>query len=317
MSPTPQLPWISRRTLLGGLAVGSLRLCCPAWATETSDIGLGFSLYGMRGLDPVVALQLCRDIGYGSVEIPVMADWPCDGLRIHDEEVARIRRALRENHLRLAGLMENLHLLADEEQHHENLRRLARAIELGRLWDPDRTPVVETILGGRPSRWPQDREAMRDRLRTWRQVAEEARGVVAIKPHVSGTVHLPEQALWLIEQVDSPAIRLAYDYSHYQLRGEKLEATLDQLLPLTAFIHVKDARGDADRVAFLLPGEGTIDYPKYFEILVERKYKGEVVVEVSGQIHAREGYDARAAAKASYGVLAAALARAESRRAQD
>jgi len=268
----------------------------------------------MRSLDPVAALELCGMIGYDSVEIPVMADWSCDSARISDERVEGIGKGLRQHNLRLAGLMENLILLADEQEHQENLHRLARAIKLSQRWAPDRTPVVETILGGRPNRWPHDREAMRDRLHTWRQVAEEAGGVVAIKPHVSGTVHLPDHAIWLVEQVDSPAIRLAYDYSHYQLRGENLRATLERLLPLTAFIHVKDARGNADQVTFLLPGEGTIDYEEYFGILLERKYEGEVVVEVSGQIHGRPNYNAKQAAESSYEVLAGALARAESRR---
>jgi sugar phosphate isomerase/epimerase len=306
--PRPHV--ISRRAFLGGTACASLAGGLSAWSQDrVTRPGLGFSLYGMRQLDPVAAISLCRAIGYESVEIPVMAGWPCDSLQLDSERSREVGAALRHSGTRLAGLMENLQLLAAEQQHEENLTRLKRAIDLGRAWAPGHTPVVETILGGRPDRWPDDRDVMLRRLETWRDAAQEARGIVAIKPHVAGTVHLPDQALWLVRQLDSPELRLAYDYSHYQLRGEPLEATLERLLPFTAFIHVKDARGTPDRVTFLLPGEGTVDYQRYFEILLERGYSGDVVVEVSGQIHAREGYDPEAAARASYRALDEARAR--------
>jgi sugar phosphate isomerase/epimerase len=302
---------LSRRTLLGGAAALWLSGASRGWSRQQpGPPGIGFSLYGMRQLDPVQAVMLCRQIGYDSVELPLMADWPCDSLQLDPTRAAQIGAALRDTGTRLAGLMANLPLLVGPEQHEQHLRRLAKAIELGRLWAPDQTPVVETILGGRPDRWDADRDAMLRRLESWRDVAEHAGGVVAIKPHVAGTVHLPDQALWLVEQLDSPHVRLAYDYSHYQLRGASLEETLHRLLPVTSFIHVKDARGTPDRVTFLLPGEGTVDYRRYFEILIEREYRWDVVVEVSGQIHSRPDYQPESAARASYAPLVRARAEA-------
>lgn len=315
MSRNLSLRSLTRRDLLRGLAtasaLGSSSLISPflgstrlQGAENRPSVQLGFSLYGMRSLETVAAIQLCHAIGYRSVELAVMSGWPCDSLALEPEESARIGRALRDADMRLAGLMEHLILLGTPEQHDQNLQRLRRAMALGKQWSPDRPVVVETILGGRPGEWESTRDAMRERLVDWREVAAETGGVVAIKPHVSGTVHLPEQALWLAEQLDSPHLRLAYDYSHYQLRGLDLERTLRQLLPFTAFIHVKDAEGSADRVRFLLPGEGSVDYRRYFEILREVEYAGDVVVEVSGQIHGQADYDARRAAEQSFLALA-------------
>jgi len=86
-----------------------------------------------------------------------------------------------------------------------------------------------------------------------------------------------------------------------------LESSLDTLLPHTVFIHVKDAEGDAAKFQFLLPAERENHYAEYFKLLAKKKYRGDVVVEVSGQIHSRPGYDPVDAAKKCYEPLAAAM----------
>ncbi len=49
---------------------------------------------------------------------------------------------------------------------------------------------------------------------------------------------------------------------------------------------------------------GTIDYRAYFQLVAQSNYSGDVVVEVSGQLHSRPDYDAVAACKKSYAVAA-------------
>lgn len=121
----------------------------------------------------------------------------------------------------------------------------------------------------------------------------------------------PERLLWLLEQVKSPAVQVAYDYSHFELQGIGLEESLKALLPRTRFIHVKDAAGDARQFRFLLPGEGKTDYVKYFTLLRTLGYRGPVCVEVSGQLSNKPGYDPVAAARKSHATLVAALAKAD------
>ena len=121
-------------------------------------------------------------------------------------------------------------------------------------------------------------------------MSEGKKVVVAIKANVGNALHKPSDANWLLEQVGSKSLRLAFDQSHFGLQKISLESALDTLLPSTVFIHVKDAEGDAAKFQFLLPAEKENHYVEYFQLLAAKKYRGDVVVEVSGQIHSKPGY---------------------------
>lgn len=305
-------PFTRRRWLhfaVGGLA-GYLATPGPAPGQPAASVSLGFSLYGMKTLKLADALRACAKIGYDSVELAVMPGWPAEPKLLTAEARRALRDQLTDAGLELAGLMENLAEPADAPAHRANLDRLKAAAELARALASKSPPVIETILGGRPAQWNQVKNRLADRLRAWAETAAAARVVIAVKPHVGNALHNPDDALWLLRQVKSPHLRLAFDHSHFQLRGLPLEKTVAALVPETVFIHVKDAKGTADRFEFMLPGMGNVDYDAYFQLLKQAGYRGPVVVEVSGQISNRAGYDPLAAARQSYEALAPALAKA-------
>ena len=87
-----------------------------------------------------------------------------------------------------------------------------------------------------------------------------------------------------------------------------MEESLLALRAHIAMIQVKDARRTADgKHEFLLPGEGGVDYVRYFKALDRIRFAGPVVVEVSAQLFNRADYDPIVAATRSYRVLADAL----------
>jgi inosose dehydratase len=211
--------------------------------------------------------------------------------------------------------MENLPEPATDAAQRSNLDRLKAAAELGHALSPKSPPVIETILGGKPAQWEQMKDKLAERLRSWAEVAAAAKTIVAIKPHVGNALHTPDGALWLLRQVNSPWIKLAFDQSHFVLRDLPLAKTMTALLADSVFVHVKDAKGTADKFEFLLPGDGTsIDYGDYFQRLRNSDYRGPIVVEVSGQISGKPGYDPVVAAKRSYANLAPAMKKAGVRR---
>ena len=285
-----------------------------AWPFSSSaahtGISLGFSLYGMKTLPVEEALRACAEIGYRNVELALNPGFPTEPKLLSADARKSIRSRLDSLRLDLSSLMLNISLTADDAAHAKNLDALKAAAQLAHDVAPGRLPVIETVLGGKPPEWDDIKERMAGRLHSWAEVAAAGRMVLAIKAHVGSAVNTPERLLWLIEKAHSPAVKATYDYSHFQLAGLPLADSLKALLPQTRFIHLKDAAGDAKKFHFLLSGEGNTDYAAYFKLLKQLGYNGPAVVEVSGQIFNKPGYDPIAAAKKCFGVLSDALARA-------
>ena len=313
------MAYLSRRGFVArGLVAGALLpwVVRRAAAAEPAEVQFGFSLYGMKSLTLQAAVQVCAEIGYDSLELACLPGWAGAPENLSPAARRTLREQLVASRLSVASLMENLSPLVDERTHAVHLERLKRACELGHDLAPDSIPIVETVLGGKPAEWLQVRDRMVVRLREWAKVAESQKAIIALKPHVGGALHSPEGALWLMEQLQSPWLRLAYDYSHFQVRQLGLLPTLEPMLPKTAFIHVKDAEGTADQFQFLLPGDGKTNYAEYFQHLKQAGYRGPLVVEVSGQIHSLPGYEPIQAARRCYANLAPVLEKAGIRKQQ-
>ena len=299
-----------------GFVLGSVAACLAAARAGAAQaprprITFSFSLYGMQSLDLNVALETCAKIGYDGVELATMPKWPANPLILGKMERARLRQRLRDLNLSLPALMENLPLDVEDKVHQSQLERLRAAAELGHDLSPDAPPLVETILGGKAGQWDTVRKRYADRLGDWTGVAAKTRTVVALKPHRTNAMNLPEHALWLLEQVKSPWLKLGYDFSHFQYRNLTLENTLKAMLPETRFVHVKDVRIEKERVQFLLPGDsGQIDYVQLLKQLQGGGYQGTVCVEVSGMISNQKGYDPVAAARRCYQNLQPAFTKA-------
>lgn len=314
----------SRRRFLQSTAVGSAALCVGGLSLsgsglafeskpEPANVGISFSLYGMRSLKLADALTACADIGYDGVELDSGREQSGDPAKLSAGDRRGVRKQFQDLELNLPCLMENMPLLTTDARHRQNLDRLKAVGELGHDLSPDAPPIIETILGSRPDRWEKEKDKMASTLGDWAKAAEASKTVIAFKAHVGGALHTPEGAKWLVDRVDSRWIRLNYDFSHFQLRDFDLEKSLSLLMDKTVFIHVKDNKGRLGNFRFLLPGEGDIDYGTYFRMLKQARYRGSVCVEVSGQIHGKPGYDPVAAAKTSYANLAPLLVNAKLR----
>lgn len=307
---------LARRKFLQSMALGSTVLAGP-WLTEVGGalpgpdaLSLGFSLYGMKSLPLDQALRVCAEIGYSHVEFSLNAGYPTEPALFGADARRAASVQLQALKLELPCLMVLMNLTADEATHAKSLELIGVAGSLGKELVNENPPILETVLGGQPAKWESQKFGMLSQLQDWAAVAEKAGTVIAIKAHVGSAVNSPERLLWLLEEVKSPAIRAAYDFSHFELQGIDLEESLRLLLPRTKFIHVKDSQGDAGKFRFLLPGEGRTDYVRYFSLLQSLGYAGPVCVEVSGQVFSQPGYDAITAAKSCWTVLSGALQKA-------
>jgi len=288
-------------------AAGALALPSFCRSAEAASPSLGFSLYGMKTLPLDVALRTCAEIGYSHVELALNPGYPTEPRVFNADARKATVDQLAALKLALPCLMINLSLTADDKAHAAALALIAEAGQMAHELVPASPPLLETVLGGKPATWEAQKAGMAERLHDWAAAAEKAKIQIAVKAHVGSAVNSPERLLWLMDQVKSPSIVAAYDYSHFELQGIDMEESMAALLPRTKFIHVKDSKGEAGKFQFLLPGQGRTDYGKYFALLRKFNYTGPVCVEVSGQIFNQAGYDPVAAAKSCHTALSRAM----------
>lgn len=292
----------SRREFLGIVASGVLSAHALSLRAAEPEAAVTFSFgtYGMPKLKAEEALRIIAGVGYDGVELAVRSDWDSAPEKMSAERRRAVRSLLRDTGLKLTALMEHLPITRDPRERTKTLERLAQAAALGHDLAPDAPPLIQTVLGG--GKWDDLKALYRDRLAEWADVGRRTETVIAIKPHRGGAMSRPEEAIWLIEQLDrTPWLRMVYDYSHYAYRDLPLEQTVRTALPWTAHIAIKDAVRNGEQMTFALPGaSGQFDYAPLFRLLKEGGYSRDICCEVSSQVSSRPGYDPLAAAKTCY-----------------
>ena len=312
---------MTRRRLVQSVAGVAASYALRVQAGSSSTIGLGLGNYGLKTYPTTEAIRFIASVGYDSVELTMMDGYTTEASRVPPQERRNLRTLLGELGLALPSLLEQIPILGSAADHQTHLERIKRDAQFGHDVNAGVggvRPCVQTHLGGRSADWEKQKALVVDRLGNWASTGREMEIVVAFKGHNLNLNDTAEKTLWLIQQVNSPWLRVLYDYSHYQAVDESLTRTMELLLPHTAMISIKDCRKYQDKPGFerLLPGDGTIDYTDYYSRLVKFGYAGHTVVEISGQISSSPGYDAAASARRCYSNVALKMAAAGVRRPQ-
>lgn len=297
----PELSMLTRRSFVGGL--GALATTGAA----SQPVGLSFGTYALWMLRWEDSLELIARTGYDGVELALMPDWPTSPKRLSRMDRARLRGLLSDLGLQVPALLDNLRVMHPSQSHEENLERLRRAIELGSEISPAGPPIFETVLGRKPDEWDDVKNGMVDEIGEWTRAAADGNTVICFKPHVGGAVNNVERSLWLLEQIDSPYFRCTYDYSHLWLAGHDLVRSLEALLPVSPYIHLKDAKGKTGSHQFLLPGDGETDYAVMFRKVRDLGFRGFANVEVSAQLHQSQDFEPIPATRICYERMATAF----------
>ena len=292
---------LTRRGFIAGLA-GAANV-----GATLKPVGLSFGTYALWMLRWEDSLELIARTGYDGVEIALMPEWPTTPARLSAGDRRRLRGMLADLGLALPALLDNLQVLHPVQTHAENVERLSRAIELGNEVVPDKPPIFETVLGRKPDEWEAVKHRMVDEIGDLARKAADGDTVICFKPHVGGAVNDVERSLWLVKQVGSRYFRCTYDFSHLWLAGHELVPSLQALIPVSPYVHLKDARRTAYKHEFLLPGDGPTDYVEMFRQLGQLGYDGYATVEVSAQIHKLPDFQPISAANVCYERMAAAF----------
>lgn len=270
---------------------------------------LSYSTWGMPTAPIDVAVAHCASLGFDGLELTVIPGWATDAANLDRAERRRIRALYDRHGIALCGLAGNTPLLAaDPAEHARNMERLRGYLDLAaELQRPGERLTVSTTSGGAIEDWAPSRELLVERFGELARHAERAGVVIGMEPHVGAALHRPEQVLWLLERINSPAITVHFDISHFNVQGDDMATVIAQLAPHSRHTHVKDERGLAPDHQFLIPGEGEMDYPLYLREMARAGYEGHIVVEISLMVQRRPDYDPLAAATRSYQVLSRAF----------
>jgi hydroxypyruvate isomerase len=117
-----------------------------------------------------------------------------------------------------------------------------------------------------------------DNLRYTARVAAEAKITINLEP--LNTIDVPrylvassDYALYVIDEVGAPNLKLQYDWYHMRMMGEDLVATTQRLLPHIGHIQFADAPGRHE------PGTGEVDFAALFALVDKIGYEGWVSAE--------------------------------------
>lgn len=271
---------------------------------------LSYSTWGMQTVPIETSVAHCAALGFDGLELTVIPGWTTDAATLNAADRRRIRALYDDHRLELCGISGNVPLLdGDPSKRAAAMDRFRGYLNLAaELRRPGDEPlIVTTTSGGAPHAWEANSDRLVEAFGELSAYAQQTGAMVGIESHVGAALHRPDQVIWLVEQVNSPALTIHFDISHFNVQGMEMDETVAQLAPRSLHTHVKDERGLAPNHEFLIPGEGEMDYPRYLRAMEKAGYTGHIVVEISLMVQRRPKYDPLAAASASYEVLSRAF----------
>lgn len=278
---------------------------------------LGYSLWAMPDVPIDTSLPHLAAVGYDAVEIVVLPRYTTALAKMDATERRRIPGLLKRYGLTLSAVNYYTALLEPDPAIWAGHRAAIEAtIDLAVEWaQGDQPPVVISGVGGSPGELPARLSEVVDRAGGLGEYAARRGVVVALEPHVGAAIETPDLMAEVLEQIASPAIRVNFDISHFNVMGIPIEESVAKMLPYTAHTHIKDERGRAPDYQYVVPGEGEFDYVAYLKAMQRGGYTGAISVEISFMVQRREGYDPLATATRSYEVIAPAFVQAGIQRA--
>jgi sugar phosphate isomerase/epimerase len=278
---------------------------------------IGYCTWGMPQVEMDDAIPYLADLGYDGVEITVIPGYTTELSTLTSEERRRIKKLFMDHNLEMPAIAGHTSLLdPDVKQHAVNMKRLRATVELAAdLTMGELIPCLDTTPGGKPDEWTTIKERLLNETGALVDFGAQHGVTLALEPHIGCCLCDVERTLWLLEQINSPYLKLNYDISHFDVAGIPTAESVAALAPHTIHTHVKDQRGKTPDYEFLIPGEGDFDYVEYLHAMKAAGYDDYITVEVSIMVQKRDTYDPLAAATLSYQTLSGAFEEAEISRA--
>jgi len=265
---------------------------------------IAYGTYAMPMVPLEEALPMVKAIGYDGLELAIGPKHNSMPDRFSPAQRQQLKKMLSELNLGVPSLFVLRSVLTDSpEVHKETLRLIRQVVQLGRDLDIGSCPVISMGIGGRSALWEEQRTQLVKLLEDYANITAEEEIILALEPHANAAVDRTARAIWLMETLDNPSIRLHFDIVHFFLAGEKIEETVSALVPYTAHTHVTDARIKDNGFELLLLGQGELDCVGYVKAMHQAGWTDFITVEVSTMVWSKEDYEPFEAAAFSYATL--------------
>jgi len=254
---------------------------------------IGYCSWGMMNVDIEDAVPVVAKIGYHGLELAVTPRWPTALESLDKTKRRRIAELLSEYNLILTGVAGHTSMCEDDAAKNEaNMQRLRDSIDLtSELRQSGEPAIMASLIGGREDEWDAKKNLIAERVHALGDYAAKQDVTLAVEPHCGTAFDLPERALWLMETLNHPAIRLNFDISHFEIRGIGIDECVPKMAPWSVSTHVKDQRGMYPQHEFMTPGSGPFDFVNYLTAMHNAGYTGFIGMEVSVMVQRKPGYD--------------------------
>ena len=271
-------------------------------------IKLAYGTYGLGAVGLDTAIPAIARAGYDAIELTLAEGYPGVSRRVDAEDGASIRRLIADAGLDLTAFLVRDTVLSSADRVGMDDGTLRALIRSAHHCGADDRAIITFTMGGADAEWPARNAELVERLWQLGDIAAGEGAVLAVEPHVRGLIDSVDRAVWLMQTVDHPAIRLNFDISHYALPGAAfdLEDAATRLLPYAVHTHIKDSLPAGNGFRFVLPGQGPLDLANYFAVLAAHGWTRPVTVEVSAMVFNASGYRPLDAIRTTYSVLDAA-----------
>jgi sugar phosphate isomerase/epimerase len=254
---------------------------------------IAYCTWSMMNTPIEEGLPVIAKIGYTGIELAVTPRFATDLYTLDAAKRRRIAELLDEYQIVLAAIAGHTTVCEeDPEKHAANMQRLRDTIDLAdELRQEGRTPAVVSLVGGHEDDWGRLRNLVAERVVELGDYAASKDVIYAPEMHSGTSMDLPRKALWLLEQVNHPYVKLNFDISHCEIVGMPTEEACNAMAPHSVFTHVKDQRGLYPHHEFLTPGAGPSDYVRYLKAMDAAGYTGFIGMEVSVMVQRKPGFD--------------------------
>lgn len=268
-----------REALHGAESAAAIKSDSSAHQSNPVQIGILLNTFRRGTLEE--RLDRVKASGLNCVQMSL----DCAGLLAMPDEIPagmndRIREAALERGITIASLQGTFNMChPDAEERAVGLRRLqilAKACsEMG-------TRKIHLCTGTRDRRsmwWPHPQNGspeawrdMEDCMREAANIAEQSEVVLAFEPEVNNVVDSAKKARQLMDEIDSPFLKVTMDAANIFHAGElpRMSEILDEAFALigkdVVLAHAKDLDHDGD-AGHLPAGHGKLDYGRYVSLL--------------------------------------------------